>query len=200
MPDKNGTTALESVFGERALVDAILDDPDLTIRGIVRKAFEQVIDPLIDKAPSAQRRELIGYEIKDFKRILREGLLAGDHRMIREALGKCVHAITLHANTPLPERNLSDIKAAWVARLNDIPDFGWSSFNAEAAIGYLFHRDDEPAAIGPHGDLLSKKGVIITRAGAADLAKPPYAKDEVWRKHAQELDPHGPIAHRRDEV
>lgn len=83
--------------------------------------------------------------------------------------------------------------------MNDIPDFGWSSFNAEAAIGYLFNRDDEPVAIGPHGDLLSKKGVIITRAGAADLAKRDYANPEVWRKHAQELDPHGPIAHRRDE-
>ena len=138
--------------------------------------FETQIDTLV--FPTQQRREQVAYAVEAFAEIFREGRLSGDNRLIMAELSKTVIACQEAARL-IPQLSKSDIKRAWVSRLNDT---GWSSFLAEGLIDFLLAVDELPEAITPIGAVVTTRGRVFDREQVAQMLRPVYADPQFWRQ------------------
>ena len=172
----NGTTSLDRLDGARALVTMVATDDSLTVEQRVLCTFETQIDTLI--FPTQLRREQAAYAIEAFAKIFREGRLSGNNRLIMAELSKTVIACREAAGAiPLPTK--SDLKRAWIPRLNDNH---WSSLLAEGLIDFLLAADELPQSIAPNGTVLTTKGRIFSREQVARMLRPSWADPQFWRE------------------
>ncbi len=172
------TNGLDRFDGARGLVTMIATDDSLTFEHRVLRAFELEIDTL--RYPNQQRREQASNAIEAFAKIFRESRLSGNNQLIMAELSKVLIACREAARAiPLPTK--SDIKRAWVPRLNDTNP-PWSSFLAEGLIDFVLPADELPQAIAPNGAVVTTRGRVFDREQVAEMMRPSYADPQFWRK------------------
>ncbi len=180
MANDNGsngkTNGLDRLDGARGLVTMIATDDSLTVEQRVLCTFETQIDTLV--FPTQQCREQAAYAIEAFAKIFREARLSGNNQLIMAELSKTVIA-SREAARAIPQPTKSDIKRAWVPRLNDNR---WSSFLAEGLIDFVLAADELPQAIQPNGAVLTTRGRPFSREQVAQMLRPSWADPQVWRK------------------
>ncbi len=175
----NGKTGpLDRLDGARGLVTMIATDDTLTVEQRVLCTFETQIDTLV--FPTLQRREQASYAIEAFATIFRDGRLSGDNRLIMAELSKTVVACREAAGA-IPQLSKSDIKRAWVPRLNG-NNPRWSSVLAEGMIDFLLAADELPQSIAPNGTVLTTKGRIFSREQVAEMMRPSWADPQFLRE------------------
>src|SRR5208337_4504397 len=134
-----------------------LADPELTPECRCAKTLLELADlPYLNQ----QRRDAAAHDIAAFTKVIREARLSGNSEMMMTELGKLDLLLRKVHARPIPQPTKSDLKRAWVPRLNDNR---WSSFLAEGMIDFLLCADELPQAIQPNGAGLTTRGRTFRR-------------------------------------